>query len=202
MEPLTATLIIGISGAFIIIGGLAVYLYRQEQKKIKTPVTPDHPAFKNQGVNSIIVTYTLQPGHNGRVIYHQQLGSNNPPTAILPMVPLAPQQQQFMHDQMQRPQFSSHPRPNFVTTAQGGEPETNSSAKPNPGTAGTPQTRWQPTSFVPPVTNQRICEPEQDGSTPPLSRFEAPLPPISHSSRPTFALESTSIPPTINHPHT
>ncbi|KAK3830490.1 MAG: hypothetical protein JOS17DRAFT_746514 [Linnemannia elongata] len=202
MESLTATLIIAISGGFIIVGGLAFYFYKKEQEKSRAPISPDHPAFKNHDISANFFTHTQQPGHNGGVNYHQQLGSNNPPTVILPMAPLAPQQQRFMQDQMQGLQFSTHPRATFVTTAQGGEPGTHSSTNPYPETAGTPQTQWQPTPFVPPGTNQRIRAPEQDRSTPPLSRFEAPLPPIPHSPRATPALESTSIPPTIHHPHT
>ncbi|KAF9128238.1 hypothetical protein BGX30_014408 [Mortierella sp. GBA39] len=64
MDSYTAIIITVVFGALIIIGGLAFYLYKQEQNKSQAPITPDHPAFKNQGFNTNIVTHTQQLGHN------------------------------------------------------------------------------------------------------------------------------------------
>ncbi|KAK3808807.1 MAG: hypothetical protein JOS17DRAFT_545002, partial [Linnemannia elongata] len=75
------------------------------------------------------------------------------PTTILPMAPITPvpQQHQTYQDQMQTLQFSSHPRPNFVTTAYSTEPVTSNPPVSYPGSSGAPQAAWQPTPFVPPA---------------------------------------------------
>jgi hypothetical protein len=62
----------------------------------------------------------------------------------------ASQQHQTYQNQMLTLQFSSHPRPNFVTiAASSGEPETAASSVPYPGWSGAPQEAWQPAPFVP-----------------------------------------------------
>ncbi|KAG9069772.1 hypothetical protein KI688_009097 [Linnemannia hyalina] len=66
-------------------------------------------------------------------------------------MPPVPQQHQTYHDQMQALQFSSHPRPNYVTTAYSTEPDTSSPPVSYTGSSGTPEAAWEPTPFVPPV---------------------------------------------------
>lgn len=68
-----------------------------------------------------------------------------------------PQQQQQQHqhqtiqEQMQELQFSTHPRPNFVTTAQDGESGTHNDSDSYLKKIRAPQEPWKPTTFVPPT---------------------------------------------------
>ncbi|KAH7050499.1 hypothetical protein BKA57DRAFT_458896 [Linnemannia elongata] len=78
------------------------------------------------------------------------------PTTVIPMTPITslpmqPQQIHTFQDHMQALQFSSHPRPTFVTTAYSTEPGTSNVPVSYPGSSGAPQAAWQPTPFVPPA---------------------------------------------------
>ncbi|KAF9332124.1 hypothetical protein BGZ91_011829 [Linnemannia elongata] len=86
------------------------------------------------------------------------------PTTIMPMAPITPvpQQHQTYQDQIQALQFSSHPRPTFVTTA--AEEHETPAAAPE---IGMPQSLWQPKPFVPPA---RPC----DSTTTPSSPANTP----------------------------
>ncbi|KAF9125333.1 hypothetical protein BG015_004915 [Linnemannia schmuckeri] len=69
--------------------------------------------------------------------------------------PVPQQQPQHQHqtiqDQMQGLQFSTHPRPNFVTTAQDRESGMHNDSDSYLKPIGAPQEPWQPTAFVPPT---------------------------------------------------
>lgn len=103
--------------------------------------------------------YHQQTGQNGGPNYYIP-GGQPAPTTILPKAPvtLVPLQQQLqtMQERMKGLQFSTHPRPNFVTAAYGGEPElpnvSSSPSGPYTGAPGTPQAPRQPRPFVPPTT--------------------------------------------------
>ncbi|KAF9537643.1 hypothetical protein EC957_007850 [Mortierella hygrophila] len=119
--------------------------------------------------------YPQQPGQTGGPNYYRPPGqpsastiypSGQPaPTTILPKAPITPvpQQHQTYQDQMQALQFSSHPRPNYVTTGYSTEPTTSSPPVSYSGSSGVPQAAWQPTPFVPPT------RPSSSINTPTLS---------------------------------
>ncbi|KAH7050498.1 hypothetical protein BKA57DRAFT_458895, partial [Linnemannia elongata] len=71
---------------------------------------------------------------------------------MAPVTPLSQEQQhQTYQDHMQALQFSSHPRPNVVTTAYSTDPATSNPPIPYPGWSGAPQAAWQPTPFASPA---------------------------------------------------
>ncbi|KAG0275325.1 hypothetical protein BGZ97_010323, partial [Linnemannia gamsii] len=132
----TAATIGGIAGA-ILLGGLLFWIAKRSRaaKAVSAATTPaDKPLSTVPQANKSV--YPLQPGPNDRPIYFDPSGQDlassyplkqNTPATFLPMTPVAhvpPQQLQSMHEQMQALQFSSHPRPNFVTTAHGEESKT------------------------------------------------------------------------------
>ncbi|KAG0372741.1 hypothetical protein BGX24_012640 [Mortierella sp. AD032] len=106
------------------------------------------------------------PGQNGRPDFYNPPGQH--PAApfpegapasdtILPMAPitpLTPQQYQTLQEQMQTLQFSTHLRPNFVTTSSGGESEGTNIPLVNPSrpyseVTETPAAPWPQMSYVP-----------------------------------------------------
>ncbi|KAG0258208.1 hypothetical protein BGZ95_005026 [Linnemannia exigua] len=110
----------------------------------------------------------LPPGQNGGPGYYSLPGQH--PAApfpegepasdtILPMAPitsLTPQQHQTLQEQMQALQFSTHPRPNFVTASSGGEPATTNIPLANPSgsyfeATTTPASPWPQMPYVPPI---------------------------------------------------
>ncbi|KAF9092843.1 hypothetical protein BGX23_003876 [Mortierella sp. AD031] len=183
-----AGVIVGTIAGIVFVGGLLVWFIRRNNNTNKDSAKPavgnNHPAFTQ--VNNY--TYAQQPGPNGGPNYYnpsaqypagQYPGTyptttyplgQNAPTTILPMAPISsmPQPQTFQ-GQMQGLQFSSHPRPNFVTTAYGSEPQTPNTMSGATGTVGAPwqPVPWQPTPFVPP--------------TRPINSEDLPSPSASHS---------------------
>ncbi|KAF9130123.1 hypothetical protein BG015_004046 [Linnemannia schmuckeri] len=120
------------------------------------------------------------PGQNGGPDYYNPPGQHlaapfpeGEPASdtILPMAPitpLTPQQHQTLQEQMQALQFSTHPRPNFITTSSGGELETTNvpladSPGPYSEAAGTPAAPWPQMPYVTPT------HPNDSASMPSLS---------------------------------
>jgi fermentation-respiration switch protein FrsA (DUF1100 family) len=145
---------VGVICGLVILGVLAVFLYKRRRNKVKAAqditqveAGPDAPA--NLGSNSAASSdpKTMQatplPGVPSLTPAVQSIPPQ-PPTIILPMVPIAPipqpQQQQTIQNQMQELGFSIHPRPT-VAHVNTGKP-------------------WQPTPFVPPGSSQRVRAPE------------------------------------------
>lgn len=77
------------------------------------------------------------------------------PTTVIPMTPITSIPQQPQHqtyqDQVQALQFSSHPRPNYVTTGYSTEAGSSNPSVSYAESSGAPQAAWQPTPFVPPA---------------------------------------------------
>ncbi|KAF9083147.1 hypothetical protein BGX23_011743 [Mortierella sp. AD031] len=162
--------IIGVLAGVLFLGGILVYFLKKISKNTQSdnkPAVPKPNPVLTQGNN---YAYAQQPGYlgqNGGPNYYNPAGQypattyplgQPAPTTILPMAPITPvPQHQTFQQQMQGLQFSSHPRPNFVTTAYGGEPDpaTAPSNVPAPYTSTTgaawQPTPWQPTPFVPPA---------------------------------------------------
>ncbi|KAF9549836.1 hypothetical protein EC957_002406 [Mortierella hygrophila] len=88
--------------------------------------------------------------HRPGLVTGQSLAATFPGTHITSTPPV-PQQHQTYQDQMQALQFSSHPRPNYVTTAYSTESATPSPPASYTGSSGAPQAVWEPTPFVPPA---------------------------------------------------
>ncbi|KAG9069784.1 hypothetical protein KI688_009109 [Linnemannia hyalina] len=171
--------IIGViaGGGFLL--GLMVWLTmraRTAKAAKATNATPDKPLPYIPPLNNTNnYVYPQQPGQTGGPNYYPLPGqppasttypSGQPaPTTILPMAPITPvpQQHQTYQDQMQALQFSSHPRPNYVTTAYSTEPATSSPPVSYSGSSGAPQAVWQPTPFVPAI------RPSSSINTPTLS---------------------------------
>lgn len=146
--------IVGVVVGIIVLGGI-LYLFISRNGKNKTKA--------NEAIGPL-TTSNLEPRHNGGPNYYNpsftpgqnhQLQQHATPTSHLPMAPITPlsqeQQHQTYQDHMQALQFSSHPRPNVVTTAYSTDPATSSPSIPYPGWSGAPQAAWQPTPFVPPA---------------------------------------------------
>ncbi|KAF8927741.1 hypothetical protein BGZ47_001965 [Haplosporangium gracile] len=138
------------------------------------------------------------PGRNGEPDYY------NPPRqhpaapfpasdTILPMAPitpLTPQQHQTLQEQMQALRFSTHPRPNFVTTSSGGEPKTTNIPLANPPgsyseATGTPAAPWPQMPYVSPT------HPNDSASMP------SPSPVYSPTAASAFSTAATN---TLNDP--
>ncbi|KAG0280577.1 hypothetical protein BGZ96_001517 [Linnemannia gamsii] len=160
--------IIGVILGVMFVGVLIFWLVKRNLRNNKANATnpankplPPFPPVNNYG-------YPQQPRQNGGgPNYYNPAGQHlasahplkqNTPTTVLPMAPIAPipQQVQSMQEQMQALQFSTHPRPNFITTGYGGEPEPSNAmpthtSGPFLGTAGLSTAPWQPTPFVPPA---------------------------------------------------
>ncbi|KAK5822327.1 hypothetical protein F5H01DRAFT_410631 [Linnemannia elongata] len=148
--------VIGAIVGVVLLGGVIVWLTRRFRTADTATATntaankplPPVPPLNN--TNNYV--YPQQPGQTGGPNYYN-LPGQPAPTTILPMAPItpAPQQHQTYQDQMLALQFSSHPRPNYVTTAYSTEPVTSSPPVSHPGSSGAPQAAWQPTPFVPPT---------------------------------------------------
>ncbi|KAK3830379.1 MAG: hypothetical protein J3R72DRAFT_456050, partial [Linnemannia gamsii] len=173
------TIIIVVVAMVLIIVGLGVCLLRKlnstkNNNSSLAPITEDHPAFKKKSNN---VTYGRQGRRDNASTHHHQSAGNSPPTHILPLTPTPPTAQQ---QHMLGLQFSSHPRPSFVTTAHGAEEQTIVNAsKPTSGAPGAPQTQWQPTPFVPPA---RTCDNNMSTSPPSTSPRNSPASPASSNA--------------------
>ncbi|KAG0280576.1 hypothetical protein BGZ96_001516 [Linnemannia gamsii] len=164
----TGAIIGAILGVLFVVALIAWFVKRTHGTKIiYAPSTAAHNPFPEfPPVNNY--AYPQQLGSDGGPVYHDPSGQDpapsyplrqNTPTTLLPMAPITPvppQQLQSMQDQMQALQFSSHPRPNFVTTAHGEESEASNTISANTagsflGAAGPSTAPWQPTLFVPPA---------------------------------------------------
>ncbi|KAF9153497.1 hypothetical protein BG015_003277 [Linnemannia schmuckeri] len=151
-----------IIGLIIVLGlviGCTVWLIKRDDNRRKkkviltgaSPQEPRHAPTQHLGENER-ANYCSSAGQNPTATTYpsEQVAS----TSILPMAPNTSAQRQTFQDQMQALQFSSHPRPNFVTTAAYiGESETSSNASSVPylGWSGAPQAAWQPTPFILPT---------------------------------------------------
>ncbi|KAF9146015.1 hypothetical protein BGX30_005111 [Mortierella sp. GBA39] len=152
----SADAIIGVIAGVGFLLGLIVWLTMRGRTANATNATADKPLPSIPPLNNT----------NNYVYPPTTYPSGQPaPTTILPMAPITPvpQQHQTYQDQMQALQFSSHPRPNYVTTAYSTEPATFSPPVSYPGSSGAPQAAWQPTPFVPPK------QPSSSINTPTLS---------------------------------
>ncbi|KAK3819388.1 MAG: hypothetical protein JOS17DRAFT_756330 [Linnemannia elongata] len=177
--------IIGAIFGVVVVGGLIIWFARRRNRTKTanaTAAAADKPFPPFPPLNNNNYAYPQQPGQNGGPNYYNPTGQNSTattyptgqvaPTTILPMAPITSvsQQHQTFQDQMQALQFSSHPRPNFVTTAAySGESESSSgpSSVPYPGWSGAPQAAWQPTPFAPPArptSSQGTPTPSAGGS--------------------------------------
>ncbi|KAF9153496.1 hypothetical protein BG015_003276 [Linnemannia schmuckeri] len=165
----TGAIIGAIFGLGVVVGLIFLFIWRSSRTKTANATTsaadkplPPFPPLNNN------YAYPQQPGQNGGPSYYYPAGQHpassyplnqDTLTTFLPMAPITsvPQQYQSMQEQMQTLRFSSHPRPSFVTTAYGGEPESTNTVStttsgPILGAAAGPSTAaWQPTPFVPPV---------------------------------------------------
>lgn len=167
-ESSSTAAVLGAIVGVVFVGVLIVWLVKRNHRNTTANATnlankplPPFPPVNNYG-------YPQQAGHNGGgPNYYNPAGQRLPsalplkqdtPTTFLPMASIAPipQQSQSMQEQMQALQFSSHPRPSFVTTAYGGESEPSNAMPANTsgpflGPAGSSTVPWQPKPFVPPA---------------------------------------------------
>ncbi|KAH7050540.1 hypothetical protein BKA57DRAFT_458986 [Linnemannia elongata] len=162
-----------IIGVGFLVGLIVWYARRGETAKAAkaTTTAADKPMQSFPPLNNMNNdVHPQQPDQPGGPSYYNPPGqypavttspSGQPaPTTIKPMAPITPvpQQHQTYQDQIQALQFSSHPRPTFVTTA-AEEHETTAAAP----AIGMPQSLWQPKPFVPPA---RPCDSTTTPSSP------------------------------------
>ncbi|KAF9178745.1 hypothetical protein BGZ50_007510 [Haplosporangium sp. Z 11] len=186
-------LIVGvIAAAVVLVGaGIGYFLWRKKFKRHATgaagavtaaPALPSKDHAYNQG-NTFFQKMELETevGHDGRPIAYDQtathpgfIGATVTPLTTATTTMSGPPVQTFQ-GHMQDLQFSSHPRPNFVTggPSMDGQSQYGGAHSGFSGTAAASQAPWQPTPFIPPTESQ---------SNFPSST--SPPPPIPHGSRP------------------
>lgn len=181
------------------------------------------PTF-NQANNYV---YPQQLGPDGGPVFYDPSGQDpvssyplkqNTTATLLsmaPITPVPPQQFQSMQERMQALQFSSHPRPNFVTTVHGGEFDSSNPLVSNSGLSGAPRAAWQPTPFVPPaqlassnidrpfpsVLNSPSATTVLSGSSPGQSSHDPQTVVSQHAVNSYTLSEATSLPPPTSIPH-
>ncbi|KAF9089164.1 hypothetical protein BGX29_012181 [Mortierella sp. GBA35] len=191
--------IVGVIAGVVAFAGVFIYLYRRNSTRGKNNTKPTVPKPSPAFIQGNNYAYAQQPGPDGGPNYCNPAGQypattyplgQTAPTTILPMAPITPvPQHHAFQDQMQGFQFSSHPRPTFVTTAHGGEPEPVGPT----GAAGVPwqPIPWQPTPFFPPAHSTNSI----DASFPSATAFSNTT--ITQSSNDPQAIVPLSSPPSI-----
>ncbi|KAF9295658.1 hypothetical protein BGZ88_001728 [Linnemannia elongata] len=201
--------IVGVVVGIIVLGGI-LYLFISRNGKNKTKA--------NEAIGPFTKS-NLEPRHNGGPNYynpgftpgqHHQLQQHATPTSHLPMAPITPLSQEQHHqtyqDHMHALQFSSHPRPNVVTTAYSTDPATSNPPIPYPGWSGAPQAAWQPTPFVPPAQPATSTEASSLSASPIATEYgqssqDLHVSSTPMSSSPPSIPRSTKPSPEIGSPH-
>jgi hypothetical protein len=185
-DPVPAT--VGVICALVIVGIIAVFLYKKRNKVKATQHIAQAEAGPDTSANLDRNLGTFSGQINPQATSAVQSILPQPLSTILPMASITPtpepQQQQTAQNQMKELGFSSHPRPTVACVATG-EP-------------------WQPTPFVPPGSSQRVRAPEFDESTSvtgETSIIASSSPPIPRNSRPSPEVDAECIQSAVHSPH-
>ncbi|KAF9122107.1 hypothetical protein BGW39_010017 [Mortierella sp. 14UC] len=154
--------VVGIIALVAIIAGAILFIVKSQKKKAPVPTSTTSNAPPLGSPPNLQMQKTFGPDRPNKFRYPLHLPvASSVPTHILPMAPITPipaptttMQPQTFQDQMQGLQFSSHPRPNFVTTGATTTGYGQEGSSLGPHMSATSATAWQPTPFVPPTTTR------------------------------------------------
>ncbi|KAF9900220.1 hypothetical protein EC991_007771 [Linnemannia zychae] len=147
-----------IAGVVVMVGVLFTLLKSKNKKNTSSTMTNPQHAPLGGPLNPYFQKETFGPDRPNQFRYPLP---TSVPTHALPMAPITPMPAPLMaaqphtfQDQMQGLQFSSHPRPNFVTTGVAATGYGEGGLLPGAQTSVTGTAVWQPTPFVPPPSTR------------------------------------------------